>query len=111
MRKPKQQREPLIANLEQLSKSYAREDLASALEQIQHGLGFKILQGALISEYQNQVLYALENSSKSGKQIEAAYYSGVAQTLLDTATALIPKYIDVLRNKTAVVEGPSRPQE
>ena len=111
---PKQKplvKQALIKSLEELKGEYDRETLIQALNSFKtHNVAWKLLQAMLIKEYQNQVIYALEYSSKSGTQSEAAYRSGCAQTLLDMATSLIDKYENELAGNSAVVQSP-RPTE
>lgn len=110
---PKQktpQSNPIIQSLEELISDYSRDELSHALSEIQNHLGWKVLRAALMKEYISKMVYIMEYSSQSGKQIEAAAESGMAKTLYDTATALIPQYVSILQNKTLVTEEP-RPEE
>jgi hypothetical protein len=106
----KQKQSPLILTLEDLTNQYDRVALVRSLQQLKTEPAWQILRAALIKEYQDQVIYALDNCGKTGKQIEAARHAGIAETLLDTATTLIDKYIDILEKKSAVIED-VRPEE
>jgi hypothetical protein len=111
MRKQKQPVNQIIKSLEELISDYDRDTLSRALQSVKaNDIGWQIFRAILIKEYQSQVIYALEHASKSGEQIEASFRSGCAQTLLDTATTLIDKYINVLQNKAGVVQD-IRPEE
>lgn len=110
MPKRKQPNQNLIQSLDELTSSYERAQLSSALQYLKHDLSWKIFRAALIKEYQDQVIYTIDNCGKSGKQIEAARHSGIAEALLDTATSLIDKYIAILENKSQVIEN-VRPTE
>lgn len=102
--------DPIIQSLEELVATHDRADLVRALATLQGDLSWKILRAALMKEYLAKVVNSLDYSSKTGKQIEAAYESGVAQALFDTANSLIEKYKDVLERKTLVHEE-VRPEE
>lgn len=102
--------EPLIQTIEALISDYDRAQLVSALQELEGHLGWKVFRAALIKEYGSSASYALEMASKTGKQIEAAQYAGIAQCEYDIATRLIEKYKDLLEQKTNVVEN-ARPEE
>lgn len=105
MPKLKQQpKQSLLQTLEELTNSYPSSELSSALSHLKHDLSWKLLQAALIKEYQDQVVMAMTHSTKTGEQIEASFRSGCAQTLLDMATSVIDKYIGILEKKTTVTE-------
>lgn len=109
---PKRKRSPvLIKSLEELISDYDRETLVRALQSFKvNDLGWQILRAALMKEHLIQASYVLEDASKTGKQIEASYHSGCSQTLYDTATTLIDKYVDFLEKNTHVTED-VRPEE
>lgn len=109
---PKTKHSPtsLVPSLEELVSKYPRTDLIRALAVLQNDLGWQIFRAALMKEYLNTVAYALDKASKTGTQIEAAYFSGCAQTMFDTANSVIDKYIAVLAEKSAAVEN-DRPEE
>jgi|SRR6185295_1837820 len=106
----KQKKSPLIQSLEELISDYDRSQLLTALQHLENDLSWKVFKAALMKEYLSTVAYALDNASKTGSQIEAAYQAGAAQTMYDTATSLITKYQDVLQNKVGAIETP-RPEE
>lgn len=113
MPKPKKQpNNQIIQSLEELISDYSRDELANALASVEHDLSWKVLRAGMMKEYVNKMAYVLDNCSKSGKQIEAAYEAGVAQCLFDTANSLIAKYKEVLRQRVSggVVEE-VRPEE
>ena len=102
----------LIRSLEELISDDDRDVLVRALSAFQaNDLGWQILKAALMKEYLATVAYSLDASSKSGTQIEAAYYSGAAQTMFDTANHLIPKYRQILEGTHNQVVEEVRPQE
>jgi hypothetical protein len=106
----KQKTTPL-KTLEDLVKTYDKATLVNALGAFQtHNIAWDLFRAALIKEYQSQVIYTMDNAGKSGKQVEAAFHSGCAQTMLDTATTLVDKYIQLLTNQSGVVED-TRPTE
>lgn len=110
MRKQKLQPPTLIKSLQQLTNDYDKPQLVSALQHLKSDLSWQLLRTALMQEYLNNVSYSLDKAAKTGTQIEAAYYAGIAQTQYDTANSLIDKYIDLLSEKTIVTENP-RPEE
>lgn len=112
MPKPKQQpkQSPIILSLEQLISDYDRPTLVRALSLLKTDIGWQILRAALMKEYLRTVAYQLDLCSKTGKQIEAAYQAGAAQTMFDTANSLIEQYKEILENRTGVVES-VRPEE
>lgn len=106
---PKQklpQNNPIIQSLEELISDYSRDELATALADIENNLGWKVLKAALMKEYVSKMVYIMDYSSKTGQQIEAAAEAGTAKALYDTATALIPQYINLLHNKVLVTQDP-----
>ena len=107
---PVAKQEPIIQTIEALISDYDRGDLVNALGQIEHSTGWKVLRAALIKEYLNKSLETMDHSKKTGEQIEAAFTSGCAVALYDTATSLIERYKDLLANKTQAVED-VRPTE
>ena len=109
-RPKKQPNDPLLQSLEELISDYSRDELSHALADIQNNLGWKVLRAALMKEYVSKMVYIMDYSAKTGKQIEAAAEAGTAKALYDIATALIPQYIDILQNKVLVTESP-RPEE
>ncbi len=110
MPKQKPNKTILIKSLEELISDFDRPKLVTALAMLEHDLSWQIFRAALMKEYMAKMPLVLDNASKTGKQIEAAYESGVAQTLFDTANSLIEKYKDVLAQKINVVVG-ERPEE
>jgi hypothetical protein len=108
---PKQKKSlQLIKSLEELISDHDRDQLVRALATVEHDLSWQVLRAAMMKEYLSTVSYALDNCSKTGSQIEAAYQAGVSQCLYDMANSLIPKYKDVLQRKALVTEQ-SRPEE
>lgn len=106
MRKQKKQiTTPIIKSLEELISDYDRPALVKALQMLEHDLSWQILKAALMKEYLSTVAYTLDDVSVTGKQIEAAYKAGVAQTMYDTANSLIDKYKTVIEQRIGVLES------
>lgn len=110
MPKQKKNQSLLIKSLEELISDFDRPKLVNALAMLEHDLSWQILRAALMKEYMSKIPAALDNASRTGRQIEAAYEAGVAQALYDTANSIIEKYKDVLATKVNVVVG-ERPEE
>ena len=104
------QKSQIIQSLEELISDYDRPTLITALQVLENDLGWKVFRAALMKEYLHSMSYLLDDASKTGKQIEAAYRAGAAQTMFDTANSLIDKYKTVLENNTRVLEN-VRPEE
>jgi hypothetical protein len=97
---PKQIKSPIIRSIEELISDYDREQLVSALQHLQHDLGWQVLRAALMKEYLRTVAYQMDLASKTGSQIESAYHAGSAQTMFDVANSLIEQYKAILEKKT-----------
>lgn len=108
--KPLPKTNPIIKSLEELISDYDRDTLVRALSELKMGVGWQVVRAALMKEYLRTVAYQMDLCSKTGKQIEAAYQAGSAQTMFDTANNLIEQYKDILEKRTSVVEV-SRPEE
>lgn len=107
MPKPKQPQKQslIIRSLEELISDYDKDTLARALQSLTiNDLGWQVLKAALMKEYLRTVAYQMDMCSKTGQQIEAAYYAGSAQTMFDTANSLIPQYVDLLQNRLAALQ-------
>jgi hypothetical protein len=109
---PKQKKnQPIIKSLEELISDYDRDRCLQALAHMEsNDLGWQVLRAVMMKEYISKMAYIMDYSGKTGKQIEAAYEAGSAQTLFDMANSLISKYKDVLQQKALVTEE-VRPEE
>ena len=108
---PRQKKnQTLIKSLEELISDFDRDQLSRALGELELSLGWQVFKAALMKEYLSKVVYTLDNVAKTGKQIEAAYEAGSAQTMYDTANTLIDKYKDLLQNRSTAYQV-ERPQE
>jgi hypothetical protein len=109
---PKQKKSPpTVKSLEELISDYDRDRCLQALAGMEsNDLGWQVLRAVMMKEYVSKMAYIMDYSGKTGKQIEAAYEAGSAQTLFDMANSIISKYKDVLQQKALVIED-VRPEE